>query len=444
MPQGSPSVEPSASRRTARENSKLLGNALVVSIAVFAVNASNFVFQVGTGRLLSSEEYGLLLSAFTLLALLSVASSAIMTAVSKREAMKIAVEQPVAASVDQGGLWLRFTLALSELRRDRLAMIAVQIGLVGGLVMCLAAPLVADFLHSGIEVALALAASVPTICTTAVIYGRLQGQQRFQLFAVISLAVAMVKLTLGLGAVATGRGTAAVLVVVAIATLLATIWGLLVVREPGPSGLRALSPEILRILVVLVCWRAIIGMDVPLARFWLTDRVAGQYAAAVVIGRGVLWLPEIVSFVMFPAMASAVAQGKSTRQELIRAIALTLSLCLLGALALWALGPVIFDLLYGSEYPQAAGLSWKVALSSIPTAAANLLMFAALARRESGWIVMLVSAALIQVGLLALFHRNPQQLVLGSAVGGILTLAITFRAATRPTSSVPDSSLVGA
>lgn len=424
-------LPPAKTRRTAKENSKLIGNTVIVSLAVFAVNASNFVFQVGTGRLLSSSEYGLLLSAFTLLALLSVASSAIMTAVSKREAVRAATEPELVDRVRSGSLRSRLSTALSELARDRLAVIAIEVGIVGGVVMCVASPLVASFLHSSILVALALAASVPTICTTAVIYGRLQGRQRFRLFALISLVVAAVKLTFGLGAVAAGFGTAVVLFVVAAATLLATVWGLLIVREPGPSGLRALSPEILRILTVLICWRAIIGMDVPLARFWLNDGVAGQYAAAVVIGRGVLWLPEIVSFVLFPAMASDVATGRSTRRELVRAISLTVSLCMVGVVVLWALGPVIFDLLYGSQYPDAAGLSWKVALSSLPTAAANLFMFAALARRESGWILALVAATAFQIGLLVVAHDSPLQLVAGSAIGGVLALAITFRAATK-------------
>ena len=414
-------------------SSRVLVSGLVVSVAVFAANASNFVFQVATGRLLSASEYGLLLSAFTLMGLLSVVISATQAAVSKTEAIRIARRQRLTTRDTTGlGAMERLRVAAAELRDDRLAMLAVQVGLAGGIVVALLSPLVADFLHSDLSVALAIAASVPTLGTSAIVFGRLQGRQRFQLFAIVSLSLALMKLGGGIGALAIGFGTSSVLLVVATSTLAVSVWGLLLVRAPGPSGLRALAGEIVRALVVLACWRAIIGMDIPLARFWLPEQLVGQYAAAGVIGRGILWLPEIVSFMLFPSLASAVAEGRSSKNELRRSLVLTVGLCAFGVVVLRVMGPWIFSVLYGSKYPDAADYAWKVALAALPNAAANLFMFAALARQAWNWVFWLVAGVGVQVVAMVLFHRSPDQLIMCAALGGIVTLLVTWTATRRP------------
>ena len=110
-------------------------------------------------------------------------------------------------------------------------------------------------------------------------------------------------------------------------------------------------------------------------RVWLPDRLAGQYAAAAVIGRGILWLPEIVSFVLFPALASAVVTGVSVRAEMRRSrITHSGSVCGRSTRPVGRradhLRPVV-----RSQYPRAAGYAWKIAARFVPTAAANLFMF---------------------------------------------------------------------
>lgn len=416
--------EPSTAETPPQRSSKLLRSGVVVSIAVFAANASNFIFQVGTGRLLDSSEYGLLLSAFTLLGLFSVATSAVQAAVAKTEAVQIVHGGDVVA---EGSVVPRnLRTALRELADDRLAMLAIKAGLAGWVVTLALSPLIANFLHSDLRVALALSCSVPTLATTAVVFGRMQGRQLFQLFALLSLTSAAAKLGFGIGSLAIGFSTAAVLVVVAVTLLGLSAWGLILVRRPGQSGMRSLAGEVVTALIVLACWRAAIGMDIPLARYWLEEDTAGQFAAAAVIGRGILWLPEIVSFVLFPSLAAAVAEGNSSRSELRRSILMTVGMCLAGVAALRILGPWVFSLLYGEKYPDAADYAWKFALAAVPFSAANLFMFAALARRERRWIGWLISGVGLQALLMTLFHDSPNEMIIAAGVGGVLFLVVTY------------------
>jgi O-antigen/teichoic acid export membrane protein len=407
-------------------------NGLFVSVAVFAANASNFVFQIATGRLLSTSEYGLLLSALTLLGLISVVISATQAAISKREAMADA-QGPHEPLPLRG---TRLSDILAELRSDRLAMAGIRIGILGGAIAALASPLIADFLHAGTPVALALAASVPTLITSAIVYGRLQGRQQFVVFAVLSLAIALAKLAGGVTLAAVGGGTTGILLVIALSGFALAVAGLAIVRSPGPSDARQLMRETGRALIVMLCWRALLGMDIPLARSWLPSNTVGEYAAAAVIGRGILWLPEIVSFILFPTLAASIATGANVQREFRKALVLTLSLCAAGVIALWALGPTIFDLLYGARYPHAAKLSWKLALAALPNAATNLFLFAALARGSNRWVGALVGATVGQLGLLLLFHDSTDQLILCAAAGSFLALAATIYGSRSATDSV--------
>jgi O-antigen/teichoic acid export membrane protein len=406
-------------RRRLSVASLSLRGGVLLSIAVFFANVSNYLFHVLAGRWLGPGDYGLLSSVFTLVAIFGVSASSLQAACAKGEA-------------------LHGTRGMAERKRSRSLrralgeplvriVLAVSVGL--SALTVVASPLLGRFFHSNIGPVIGFAVLLPWMGIVSVVFGRLQGLGRFVLFAAVSFSLAVGKLVIGAATIGAGLGATGAVFAIAVTTCAGSMLGLWFVSDVESLPVSVVADDIVRALVALTVFWALLSIDVPLARHWMSADDAGQYAAASVIGKGILWLPDVVALVVFPQLASAVRSGNNSRRIMMQAVAASVGLCVTGCVGLWLVGGLMFDHLYGEGYGQAASLAWKVGIVSVPLAVANLLMFLHLASAGWRWIALPIVVLVAETIGFGLFHGSATAFIVVSFVAAVVLVALLAGAA---------------
>lgn len=357
---------------------KLMGKAtgVVVVGTVALANASSYGFQLVTGRFLGADAYGLLAGLMTVIAIVGVSASSLQTVAAK--------------AVSAGEVEDRTSVL------DGLSISAIKVGGAATIVFLLASPLLANFLKVGVVPVLFVAAFIIPSLLGAIAIGRLQGQMRFIAMSVLSMCFAISKLGVGVAMTAAGYGVTALVAGLVIASSACTGIGLWVARNAGSIGSKVLDRSTGRVFLGVTLFWVLVSLDIPFARGFFTESMAGQYAAADVIGRAVLWLPAVITQITFPQVSQAVSNIESTEPLMLKAFAMSTGLAAGGVVGIWLFGEPVFRVLYGDEYPDAHTYAWKIALATVPYAMVNLLLHHNFARNHNRFVAVLIVAAIGQ------------------------------------------------
>jgi O-antigen/teichoic acid export membrane protein len=384
---------------TVRESlSRQAGSGPFLFVALSLANASNYLFQVISSRHLGPADYSLMGGLFAIVTIIGVSTSALQTASAKLVA-EAGRTQPVA------------------LRQDPLLRRATGLAALAAVAFAIASPAIATFFRGDLAPVLAIALYVVPAPLLAIGLGRLQGLQSFATFAVISLAMAAGRLLLTTAALAGGLRVTGVMLTTATVAAGGAVWALSSSRGATSTTAAGIWKEAGRATVALVLFWVMVSIDVPVARHTLSAELAGQYTAASVIGKAILWLPGAISLMMFPRVAQARAEGDKTHPLLVRALLPTIAMCIAAVAGLFFLGSTIIPIFFGESYEAGAGLAWKVGLVSVPFAVANLLVFYHLTRATSRFLLALAGAVLLEIGVLAIAHDSIDDIITGLAVG---------------------------
>jgi O-antigen/teichoic acid export membrane protein len=148
---------------------------------------------------------------------------------------------------------------------------------------------------------------------------------------------------------------------------------------------------------VLFAFFALTSVDIVIARQVLTDHDAGLYAAGLIMAKVMLFLPQFVVVIAFPAMATP----ENRQRALIRSL---LAVAALGAVFIAAakvLSGVAMVFIGGSEFEEVEDLLWQFALLGTVLALLQLQVYAVLARqaRRSVLLVWTALAVVVALGL---------------------------------------------
>lgn len=375
---------------------------VVLFVALSFANGSNYLFQVVMSRLLGPADYSLLGGVYAIITVVAVSTQALQTASAK----------VVAAHRVTGG----------EPERDTLTAATIRWGLILTAVGVAASPLIARFFHAGIGPILGLWMYIVPAGLLAIGLGRLQGLEAFLAFSVVSVALALGRLTLGPVAFALGLGVTGVVLAGAVVSAIAAVWALRRTRDAGGATVSALRGDIRRAGAALILFWVMASIDVPLARNSLNSHDAGVYAAASVIGKAIIWLPSALTLVMFPRVTSRRERGEHTHPPLVRAFAATVVLCAAGVVALRLLGSWMIPLVFGESYREAVPLAWRVGLACLPFALGNLLVFYHLTRDTGRFLIGVVASLVVEVVAMAAFHDSAEDIVAALGIGSIALL----------------------
>jgi O-antigen/teichoic acid export membrane protein len=384
----------------------------VLTVATFIANISNYAFQVVLGRTLGPEDYGLLSGAFTFVALFGTSASSLQAALAKSEArrggddelarrlnLKAALNEPVTRWVLIGSTCLALALVV-------------------------ASPLLNGLLNVEDSTAIAVAAILPGTALASVAFGRMQGTRRFNAFALLAVVMAVGKLVGGVVAGVAGFSVPVILLLLALTTTAAALVGAWYTSDSPSVSPRAVLHDSARALIALTFFWLVISVDVPLARHWLPEAAAGRYAAASLIGRAVLWLPAVIAVVVYPQMARLNESTEDARSLVIKSCIATSGICVAACVGLFVTSPLIFSVLFGSGYEQAATLAWQLGLVSLPLAVANVLVYFLLSRQGWWWMPAVVVPLALEVGWLWLAHGSSSDFVLASLASAAVMMVL--------------------
>jgi O-antigen/teichoic acid export membrane protein len=170
-------------------------------------------------------------------------------------------------------------------------------------------------------------------------------------------------------------------------------------EDTASHRVRPILRETIHNSQALLAFFALSNTDVIVARNVLADHDAGLYAAGLIVTKAVLFLPQFVVVVAFPAMATARERRKALTRSLVVVAGLgagcTLGSALLSDLAIKFAG--------GAEYADVQGRLWMFAILGTALSMLQLLVYSVLARQgqRSVYLVWATLGALVVGGLLA-------------------------------------------
>jgi O-antigen/teichoic acid export membrane protein len=373
---------------------KLRGGGVVV-LAMLVLNVSTYGFTIASAHILGPTDYGALAAWMNLLMVVSVGSLGVQATAARRlssgehdreNVVPHLVRLTVVTSVALGGLLLVLTPVINvTLQLDDLLMAAL------------------------------LAASAVPLTLVGGLTGILQGERRWGALSAVQICLGVPRLIVGLALMAWRPDPLWGAVSITIGLLPPVVVGLRALRPRHPharlgrSGLRSLVLEMVHNSQALLAVFALSNVDLIVARHVLPSHDAGLYAAGLILSKAVSLLPQFVSMVAFPSMAS----GESPR-TFVLAVGAVVGLGGLATAATALLPGLALVFVGGTEYDDIRDRLWAFAVLGTALACLMMVVYALLARggQRSVYLTWAALVALIALGLTA------------GSIAGLLTIVI--------------------
>jgi O-antigen/teichoic acid export membrane protein len=388
--------------RTSRLRALLQGSA-GLAIAILTMNVATYGFQIVAARVLGPSAYGAVASLMALLLVVAVVQLGLQATAARR----------IAASPTEVS-----RIAPAMLRLSARASFGV------GLLMLAASPVVWQVLRlESLVPALLVAACAIPLTMVGAQAGILQGERRWLALGVLYLAMGVPRLVFGSLFILVKPDETAAMIGVTLGALtpVAVGWWLLrqdVHAEGRPDSMRQQARESTRNTLALLAFFALSNVDIVVARNVLDSHDAGLYAGGLILTNAVLFLPQFVVVVAFPAMSTP----RERRQALVRSLAMVLGLgvvCTLGALVLSSVAIIFIG---GAEYTAVEDRLWLFAILGTLLAMLQLLVYAVLAR-QGGRSTILFWVAIAALALAATAISTLDQLIVTVAAVDAVVLA---------------------
>lgn len=395
-----------------------LGGTTALVILTGLASATNYASNLIFSRLLTPASFGDLAALLALVVVITVPASAGQTIGAER----------IAALVASGE-----TDRMRRMIRHGLAHVAVLSGICA-IVAAISAPLIYEVLDlQAIGAALALVPLLAVSLFIPVVWGLLQGFDRFVALGTLMFVAAVSRIAFGAPWAAAGGGAGGALAGQALGNAFAvgvTLWLLrdhLIGRGTGAAttGVRR-RPDVRTVSasVAFIAFALLSNLDLLMAKLFLDGNAAGEYAALATIGKIVIFLPSAVAVVMVPGIARARLRDGSTSNVLRKGGALVITTTLLAAIPIALFPDLVLTTMFGDEYAGAAGGVRAITVAGFGLALLYLLVVYTVAIQDRRWIFILGGAVVAQVLAIASFHENATEIATIQAAVIVAALAV--------------------
>jgi O-antigen/teichoic acid export membrane protein len=376
-----------------------------VALAMLVLNVTTYGFTIASAHILGPTDYGALAAWMNLLLVVNVGALGLQATAARRlssgehdldDVEPHLVRLTLVSSIALGVVLLALTPVINvTLQLDDLLMAAllgvtaVPLTLVGGLT------------------------------------GILQGERRWGALSAVQICIGAPRLVVGVALMAWRPEPRWGAIAVAMTMIVPVVVGLHALRHrhlrPGVEreGLRSLVMEMVHNSQALLAFFAVSNVDLIVARHTLDSHDAGLYAAGLIMAKAVLFLPQFVSIVAFPSMAS----GDSPR-TFVMAVGAVIALGAVATLGTALLPGLALIFVGGSEYEGVQSRLWIFAVLGTVLAVLMMVVYALLARgrQRSVYLTWVALAAIIGFGLKV--HTIGDLLTVVIAVDTVLVLVL--------------------
>jgi O-antigen/teichoic acid export membrane protein len=380
-----------------------------VAAAVLVFNGATYGFTIASAHLLGPTGYGALAAWMNLLMVVNVGS--------------LGLQATAARRLSSG----EHSLDDVEPHLVRLTLVS-SLGI--GLVLLVLTPLIDVTLQlDDLLMAALLGISAVPLTLVGGLSGILQGERRWGAFSAVQVCLGAPRLLVGValmlwrpeprwGAVAV-TVTMVVPVVVGLRALRHRRGRVAADRDGLGEGLRSLVTEMVHNSQALLALFAVSNVDLIVARHVLGSHQAGLYAAGLILAKAVLFLPQFVSIVAFPSMAS----GESSR-TFVLAVGSVVALGALATAATAVLPGLALVFVGGSEYADVRSRLWVFAVLGTLLAVMMMVVYALIARggQRSVYLTWLGLATIVVLGLTV--HTVTGMLSVVIAVDAVLVVVL--------------------
>jgi O-antigen/teichoic acid export membrane protein len=376
-----------------------------VALAMLVLNVTTYGFTIASAHILGPTDYGALAAWMNLLLVVNVGALGLQATAARR-------------------------LSSGEHDLDDVEPHLVRLTLVGsvalGVVLLVLTPLINVTLQlDDLLMAALLGFSAVPLTLVGGLTGILQGERRWGALSAVQICIGAPRLLVGVALMVWRPEPRWGAIAVAVTLVVPVAVGVHALRHrhlrPGAerAGLRSLVIEMVHNSQALLAFFALSNVDLIVARHTLDSHEAGLYAAGLILAKAVLFLPQFVSIVAFPAMASG--NNPRTFVTAVGAVAVLGGLATLVTAVLPGLALVFVG---GSEYADVRSRLWIFAVLGTLLACLMMVVYALLARggQRSVYLTWLALVAIIGFGLTA--HTVAAMLTVVISVDATLVLVL--------------------
>lgn len=264
----------------------------------------------------------------------------------------------------------------------------------------------------------------------AILYGFLQGLQRFSGLGLAIALSGLARPVLAVPVLLAGFGVlgalgvnilASALAVVIAGFFLKDVWG---PAPPATTGHCLERREVAVMVGGALAFASLTNTDVVLANALLTDHQGGLYAAASLVAKLTLLVSLVVVTVLLPKATSRVAEGRSGLGIMNASVAVTAVLSAAAASALFFVPEDLVVWAFGDDFKGSASLLGLFGLAMVLVGIVNVYLFFYLAHRNVRFPLLVGLAAVVQVVAVLVWHPSPRSIILVTLVSCGAVLAI--------------------
>lgn len=411
----------------------LVSGSTIIVLGSLLANVVNYLSNLAVARLLIPSDYGIFASLMSIFNIFAVFATTILTVFSKFTAVFIGQnkEELIGPLIKKGSMWV--------------GIISI---LISGIIIIFSSQ-IADFLKIKEVILITItSASLFFSFLSSVPLGVLQGSLKFFNLSLVNILSSVIKLVSVIILLLAGWRVFGATTAFLIASIVAYIIPFFpiykyLIKSSRNVNLtianlnRKLSSYAFPVLLSGIGMTAIMSIDILLVKHFFSAELAGQYSALSLMGRSIFYVVQPITFVLFPI----IAQKKERKEKLFGTV--FLSFVLMGAPAL------ILSLIY-FLYPSLILKIFfpsKEYLSLIPYLGpfSVFIFFYILSFLLNSFyisigkikvFILTIGAAVIEIVLISLFHKDISQVITGISLSSFLllfSLLLYYRHATKAT-----------
>ena len=338
----------------------------------------NYLFQILAGRFLPAADYGVLNACFSIISVVSVIGVALGMSIAKH----------LSATPEQIGATINRILVVGGYAAAPFVAVVFVLMILFGY-------------QKNISISTAVAAYAVSL--SYVFYGALQGSQLFKQVSIFNTIMPFSKVLLGTAFLLVYKSIWIALFAITVGSFFSMIYGFAVLRKSHSfatvAPYKTTAPVFKYLVYTLISTATLTlftNMDILLVRQYFSEEELGIYSCAALLGKIILYIPTVLTTMMFPVVAQKKQNAKS---ELLKTIGYSFLISATAAVVLYVLRNYIIRLLMGDAFAPAGNYILPLIGAILPLALVTVTVNYLIARSDK-WFVSVICIIGI-IGILA-------------------------------------------